>query len=126
MMTRAFTILAVFALLLSGCGTIIHGSKQDLAIKTVPAGAVAVVGDQQCTTPCTLKDVPRAEKYAYFKKGGVKKEFKLEKDLNFVSTFVGNILCLEFGVVWDVVFGGAFDIRPVNVSLNDLDAASER
>jgi uncharacterized protein YceK len=122
---KTVMVAVLIAILLQGCGTVVHGSKQDLAIKTVPPGAIATVADQKCTTPCTIKNAPRAEKFVYFQKGALKKEYRIQKDLNFVSTFVGNICWLPFGVVFDVALGGAYELRPVNVKLSDLDDATQ-
>jgi len=124
-MKRKIISVILVAFLMQGCGTIIYGTKQDLAIDTIPPGVSAKIGEQQCTTPCRLADVPRTEKRIYFEKDSQKKEFRLTRDLNFFATIVGNILWLLPGVVVDVAFGGAFDIKPVNVELDKLEDAQE-
>jgi hypothetical protein len=55
------SLLLVLAPLLSGCATVIHGTRQDVRVETEPPGATASVGDQKITTPGVLK-LKRKEK----------------------------------------------------------------
>ena len=55
------TLLLVLAPLLSGCATVLHGTRQDVRVETDPPGATASVGDQKITTPGVLR-LKRKEK----------------------------------------------------------------
>ena len=48
-------LLAGLSALVSACETIGRGTRQEIAIETVPAGAEVVLSDgQRCTSPCRL------------------------------------------------------------------------
>lgn len=55
------SLLLVLAPLLSGCATVLHGTRQDVRVETDPPGATASAGDQKITTPGVLK-LKRKEK----------------------------------------------------------------
>ena len=44
----------ILLVMIQGCGTIIHGSSQDVIISTNPPGATARIGLQECIAPCML------------------------------------------------------------------------
>lgn len=47
--------LLALALAVSGCATVLRGTKQDFSIKSTPAGATATLSTgQSCVTPCEL------------------------------------------------------------------------
>jgi hypothetical protein len=120
-MKKGIMLAVVVILLLQGCGMIIHGERQDLAITTVPVGATARVGKDECVTPCTMH-VRRNADTIYFTKGDLKDEFYLDKSLNWGSTIFGNILWIFPGVVIDLIGGGGYTIHPVNVKLGEDSA----
>lgn len=55
------SLLLVLAPLLSGCATVIHGTRQDVRVETNPPGATASAGDRKITTPGVLR-LKRKEK----------------------------------------------------------------
>ena len=57
---EALSLLAL-APLLSGCATLIHGTRQDVRVETDPPGATASAGDRKITTPGVL-NLKRKEK----------------------------------------------------------------
>jgi len=111
-----------FLLLLGaqGCGTLVHGTSQELKISTTPPGATATIGTQSCKTPCSLT-VTRGSQNLLVEKGNYKKTFDMEKDFNFGATICGNVLWLLPGAVIDIAAGGAWEIRPVNLRLDSSD-----
>ncbi len=117
-MQKAIMLVVAALMLLQGCGQIIHGESQDLSIKTTPPGATARVGKEECVTPCTMR-VKRNADTIYFTKGDLKDEFYLDKSLNFGSTILGNILWIFPGVVIDLIGGGGYTIKPVDVKLGE-------
>lgn len=117
-MQKRIMLVMIVMLLLQGCGMVIHGEMQDLSITTVPPGATARVSKAECITPCTMR-VRRAADTIYFTKGNLKEEYYLDKSLNFGSTIFGNILWLAPGIVIDLLGGGGYTIKPVNVTLGE-------
>ena len=113
-------VLALLAavMLLQGCGTIVHGGDQDLAITTIPSGAIARVGAQECVTPCTMR-ISRASDRVNIRKGKFEREYYFDKSYNLGATVCGNILWLVPGLIVDFIVGGAYTIKPVNVRLHD-------
>lgn len=119
----------IILVMIQGCGTIIHGSSQDVIISTNPPGATARIGSQECIAPCMLNVSRKADK-VYLRKGKQEKVYEIEKSFNFGSVILGNIFFyLLPGLVVDVVSGGAYTIKPINVSLfelgNDLTFTNE-
>jgi hypothetical protein len=57
----AASLLLALAPFLSGCATVIHGTRQDVRVETDPPGATASAGDQKITTPGVLS-LKRREK----------------------------------------------------------------
>ena len=118
--------LAALSLLLllgaQGCGTLVHGTSQELNISTTPPGATASIGTQSCKTPCTLT-VKRDSQNLLVQKGASKRTYDIEKDFNFGATICGNILWIVPGAVIDLATGGAWEIRPINLR---LDSSEER
>ena len=117
LMTAMFFLLLLGA---QGCGTLVHGSSQELRISTTPPGATATIGTQSCKTPCTLT-VTRSSQNLLVEKGNYKRTFDMEKDFNFGATICGNVLWLLPGAIVDIAAGGAWEIRPVNLRLDASD-----
>lgn len=102
-MGREIIYVVLFTFFIQGCGTIIHGSQQNLAVGTTPPGALATIGSQQCVTPCTL-DIPRNARYIQFEKEQTKKYFPLVSiSVEIVSgmfCFLPDLLLTLFRVVF--------------------------
>jgi hypothetical protein len=101
-----------------GCGTIIHGTRQDIKITSDPADAEATVGHIKVRTPATvslsrLKDqVVTVEKVGY-----ETATVELIRRFNGIATILGNILWLVPGVIVDVFAGGAWTLEPEMVGV---------
>lgn len=65
------SLLLVLAPLLSGCATVIHGTRQNVRVETDPPGATASAGGQKITTPgvLTLKRKEKALEIVVEKEG---------------------------------------------------------
>ncbi len=120
------TIISAGILLLflaASCGTVIHGSKQDIQIKTDPPGATIVVdGKEYNKTPVNIR-LKRNKTHLVILK---KEEYKtarvnFSQDFNVLPTIFGNILWLTPGVLVDVLAGGAWTLSPeaVNIALEE-------
>ncbi len=122
-MKKELIFISVSLLLLQACGSIVHGSRQDLSVQTVPGGVTARIGSQECVTPCILNDIPRNSKEIYLRKGNGKEKFYYldnQREINVGSSIVGNICCLEIGLLVDFLSGSAYTIRTLNIRFDDL------
>src|SRR5689334_16121567 len=86
-------VVLLTAFLLQGCGTYLHGTRQDLDITTIPAGVTVTITNESCTTPCFL-NVPRKARYITLEKGAYREEYILDKKINYVTTILGNLIWL--------------------------------
>lgn len=117
-------LLFIFSILTQGCSTIIHGSRQDLAINTSPQGATARVDTQSCITPCALQ-VSRLSENIYIADGNTEKQYTLSKTVNGLETYIGNIIWVAtpplfgilIGAIVDSKTGAKYTIEPVNIIL---------
>lgn len=122
-MRKGVICLLAATFLFQACGTLLHGTTQDLTVQSSPSGLTARIGSEECVTPCVLQDVPRNSSKLYLKKvNGKEKAYDLtnDREINGKSTFLGNLCCLWTGMLFDFPFGGAYTIRPVNVQFDDL------
>ncbi len=120
-MKLAAVTAILFLVVLQGCGSIVHGTTQELRINSTPQGAKATVGTQTCTTPCTLT-VKRDSPSVQIEKNGYKKSFDLEKNFQFGASLLGNILWAEIGIIIDLATGAAWEIKPVDVQMDSTAA----
>ncbi|MDF0644266.1 MAG: PEGA domain-containing protein [Nitrospira sp.] len=121
-------VLTLYAVL-SGCGSIIHGSRQAVSFNTTPAGAtVQLQNGTRFATPYTA-DLRRAEDYTVtIEKDGYEAErITIKRDFNAIATILGNILWIDPGVIVDVMVGGAWTLDPehINVQLVAQKTKSE-
>ena len=106
----------IAAMLSSGCATIVKGSRQEVEIKTTPAGLVARINTQQCITPCTMQNVSRKSENIFITHNGIEKTYELDKSFNFWSTIMGNIWNEIWpGMLIDMASGAFRDIEPVTM-----------
>lgn len=106
---------------LQACGTIIHGTSQDVIIQTNPPGALAKIGYHECTTPCAL-NIPRKSTTVAITRNNVEQVYPLDRDINWFTSIIGGIWPGYFiGMAIDFSNGSAYTIKPVNVSLAALE-----
>lgn len=115
--------------LLTGCGSIIHGSRQTVSFETIPPGARAKLQNgMSFTTPHTA-ELRRAEDYTVtIEKDGYEPEWiTIRRDFNALATILGNILWIVPGVIVDVLVGGAWTLDPehINVQLVEQKTKTE-
>jgi hypothetical protein len=116
-MKSGLVLLMIVLAGMQGCGSLIHGTKQDLEINTVPPGTRATIGSETCVTPCNMT-VKRDSQSIRIDQGSRSQTFDIERDFNTGTTIIGNILWLLPGAIIDIVSGGAWEIRPVNLQLS--------
>jgi hypothetical protein len=109
--------------MMQGCATILHGSRQDLPIKTMPPDVTARIDTQSCSTPCTLRVSRLAEKIHFTTEGDIEKVYPLFKSVNTFEFYFGNIIFLPgvfIGAAIDLQTGAKYTIEPVNVVLPNV------
>lgn len=115
----AALVLAVGGfLVLSGCATITGGTRTNVSIDTDPEEATATIGTVQCETPCTMSVARDASRIQVEKDGYETLNLELDKSFRAVPTILGNIIWLIPGLAVDFIAGGAWDVRPVDVTLD--------
>lgn len=105
---------------LTGCGSIIHGSKQSVSFDSKPQGATIKLNNgTRLTTPQTV-ELRRAEDHTLTieKEGYESERITLKREFNAVATILGNILWLVPGVIVDVLVGGAWTLDPDHINVD--------
>lgn len=120
---KYLSYLIVF--LMIGCATIIRGTKQNVAVKTIPTGATVIVkGMEKGITP-TILNLPRGEDVVIrFEKEGYKPvKVMLTKELD-LGCVVGSALFTGLiGIVIDFASGSVYRLTPpeVNAMLEKIE-----
>ena len=126
MKAKVLGICLLSVLFIQGCGTIVHGTRQDISINSKPTGAKASVADLTITTPSSVS-LSRDKDYVVTveKEGYQPKQAQITRSFNGGTTILGNILWLLPGVVVDLVAGGAWTLNPeaVDVELESTKTA---
>ena len=120
MTRKSLSLILAVTVLAYGCGTIVHGSRQNVSIGSNPPGATATVGDIKVKTPATVS-LAREKDYVVTveSEGYQTGQATINREFNGMATILGNILWLLPGVIVDLWAGGAWTLNPeaVNVSL---------
>jgi len=114
-------MLLVIAVLGSGCGTIVHGTRQDVTIISNPAGATATISGSgmQVKTPATVSLAREKDYVVTVESTGYEtRQAAINREFNGWATIGGNILWLLVGAVVDLWSGGAWTLKPEAVSVN--------
>ena len=105
---------------LTGCGTIVHGSKQQVSFDSNPQGATVKLTDgTHLTTPQTA-ELRRAQDHIVTieKEGYESERLTINRNFNWGATIFGNILWITPGVIVDVLAGGAWTLDPEHINVN--------
>ena len=114
-------LIFLSAVLLMGCASIIHGTKQNISFQSSPQGAMVEVTDAMgfsfgsCDTPCTL-ELKRKQEYkvTIFKPGYDPVEVVIKKYTDgwiFGNILLGGII----GLIVDYSNGAAYRLTPGEV-----------
>lgn len=105
---------------LTGCGTIIHGSKQQVSFDSNPPGATVRLSDGTHLTTPHLAQLRRAQDHTVTisKEGYAPERITINRDFNWGATTFGNILWITPGVIVDVLAGGAWTLDPEHINVN--------
>ena len=118
---RVGAALAVVSVL-SGCATVIRGTKQEFSIVSVPPGAdVALSEGGKCVTPCKLRLKRNRPFIATFTKPGYQKlKVNVDSELNGQLALAGNLIIGGIiGIIVDTSDGSlrALTPSPLEVTL---------
>jgi len=120
-MKKGIALVVLVAVLPLACGSIFHGTKEEVAIRSEPACSVKVDGaDYQ--TPCVLKLKRGKEHTITFEKEGYTPKTVILSNHVAVGSLIANILLTGLiGIVVDFADGAAygFDAKEVNVALEE-------
>lgn len=127
-MVKYLALLVFTTFSLTGCGTVVNGTKQALKVDTYPPGLKANVDDKECVTPCTLENISRkARKITITSNAGEKFFFDLDDKVNIGSAIFGNWWTyVGIGFAFDAATGGAWTIQDVNLRIDKLAAEYEK
>ncbi len=117
-MKFAIVFVSIMAsMIMSGCSTVINGTKQDVSITSFPPGLKAQIQTKECITPCTLKDVSRRSDFlTIYGLGNFPIQFELEKTFNGWAVLGGNLLD-PAAILIDVAAGSTHTIEPVSITM---------
>ncbi len=128
---KSIGLLLIIVVLLTGCASIIHGSRQDIRVVSNPSGAVVRVNlnNQATTTPGMLTLSRKEIAYALtFEKEGYKPvEVSLRRTVDgwlFGNIIFGGII----GIVIDFASGSAYKLTPgeVEIALGEMSASAKK
>lgn len=115
----AGSLCLAFAFATVGCGTILNGTRQTVAIQSTPAGATVttVPAGETSTTPGSIT-LERKNNYVltFTADGYEPAEAHLRREMSAVF-LVLDILAGVIGVVVDAVTGGWYQLEPETVSV---------
>ena len=106
--------VAMSLLVLSGCGFVLHGEKQDITFDSKPPGVTVTLDNAiQFTTPHTIALTRSSNHQALFKKEGYDTQhLSIRHEFLIGSAIVGNILPLfPVGLAVDVMTGAAWGFK---------------
>ena len=120
MNTRRAIPLVLTLSLLSGCGAIIHGTRQDITVQSDPAGATVATaeGPSTITTPATL-NLERKRSYVLtFRAAGYEPAtFNVQNQLGGGVVAADILLTGLIGVVVDGLTGAWYTLKPDSASV---------
>lgn len=105
---------------LAACGTLAHGTKQDVVCISSPAGAVVRTSDgTSCTTPCTIKLKRSKDELITIERDGYEPMiFPVHSSLSKANAgevlLPGGLIC--YGI--DLASGAAYRLSPERVDVN--------
>lgn len=122
---KSFLPSLVAFLAVAGCGTIIHGTSQNIACTTTPAGATVTAADgTTCTTPCTFTLKRKKDELLTIEREGYETATLSVRSVLSASS-AANVLLPGGFVCWgiDVASGAGYRLVPdrVDVELKPVD-----
>lgn len=121
---RNAAIVAMMALALGGCATVMNGTKVDYSSETKPGGALVKFTDgSQCTTPCELEFKRKNDQRADITLAGYKPTYVLIQSKLGGSAFGNILLGGGIGAVVDGTNGSSNRLYPSRETSSDSSRA---
>lgn len=113
--------------MLSGCGFVLHGGKQDITFDSKPPGATVTLDNTtQFTTPHTIALARSSNHQALFKKEGYETQrLSIRHEFLIGPAIIGNIPIFPVGLAIDVMTGAAWGFEPDYIAV-DMTQPGER
>jgi hypothetical protein len=107
-------------LFLAGCGTLVHGTTQQVSFESNPPGATVRLTDGTHLTTPQIAQLRRAQDHTVTieKQGYEPERIAINRDFNWGASIFGNILWITPGIIVDVLAGGAWTLHPEHISVN--------
>ena len=121
------SLLLLLLSALAGCGTLIHGTSQNVICISSPAGALVRTADgTTCTTPCTVKLKRTKENFLTMEREGYEPVI-LPVHSSLSKTSVGEVLLPGGLVCWgiDLASGAAYHLHPERVDVSLKPSTNE-
>ena len=105
---------------LTGCGTLIHGTTQQVSFESNPPGATVRLTDGTHLTTPQIAQLRRAQDHTVTieKEGYEAERIAINRDFNWGASIFGNILWITPGIIVDVLAGGAWTLNPEHINVN--------
>jgi PEGA domain len=116
-------------LMLSGCGFVLHGEKQDITFDSKPPGATVTLDNAtQFTTPHTIALARSSNHQVSFKKEGYEPQQRVLMHKFLIGpAIVGNILLLfPVGLAVDIMTGAAWGFEQDYVAVDMTTSKAHR
>jgi hypothetical protein len=115
MLTRP--LAAALVLFTSGCATIMHGSKQDIAVSSTPSGAAVSVDNQQMGVTPTTVNLTRKDKHVISIDAPGYKRYDLQLTRGTSGWVWGNLVFGGIpGLAVDAITGSLYKLSPDNIN----------
>ena len=116
-------------LMLSGCGFVLHGGKQDIIFDSKPPGVTVTLDNTtQFTTPHTIALTRSSHHQALFKKEGYEPHhLSIRHQFLIGSAIIGNILpFFPVGLAVDVMTGAAWGFERDYLAVDMMKSQTPR
>jgi hypothetical protein len=110
-------LAAALVLFTAGCATIMHGSKQDIAVSSTPSGATVSVDNQQMGVTPTTVNLTRKDKHVISIEAPGYKKYDLQLTRGTSGWVWGNLVFGGIpGLAIDAISGSLYKLSPDNVA----------
>jgi hypothetical protein len=117
MLTRP--LAAVLVVLTAGCATIMHGSKQDVAVSSTPSGASVSVDNQPMGNTPTTVNLTRKDRHVISIEAPGYRKYDLQLTRGTSGWVWGNLVFGGIpGLAIDAITGSLYKLSPDNVAAN--------
>ena len=110
-------LAAALVVFTTGCATIMHGSKQDIAVSSTPSGATVSVDNQQMGTTPTTVNLTRKDRHVISIEAPGYRKYDLQLTRGTSGWVWGNLVFGGIpGLAIDAITGGLYKLTPTEVN----------